>query len=229
MALTHFSKHQICDFGRRLLGSYHNAYPSFEGAAQALVDEIYAAITEEDGGSAFALLRLYRTMSYECLPLDLREQIHPTSARYLILMGTRGSEPQWCDRRRSRHHQIMPLDESLPPMFKGMFHEFGFDWQEAANQDVPHPHRGRNSFSEYFYLPEAAGSPFIPEQEEFVRRYGIGSVIAVGSQFISGDAYVLIGFGRCTCSAGQAEAFSELSVYVSTLLAAYDARNRLWE
>ena len=45
-------------------------------------------------------------------------------------------------------------------------------------------------------MPEAAGSPYIPAQEDFVQPVGIRSVLGFGGMLPGGDIFVVILFSR---------------------------------
>jgi two-component system NtrC family sensor kinase len=63
-----------------------------------------------------------------------------------------------------------------------------------------------------FYVPEALGSPHIVAQEEFVRPYGIASVIGLGGLISNGDMFALILFSKVAISREVADLFGVLGL-----------------
>ena len=58
-----------------------------------------------------------------------------------------------------------------------------------------------------FYVPEANGSPYIVAQEDFVRRYGIASVVGFGGLAGSGELLATILFSKVRIPPEVAELF----------------------
>jgi hypothetical protein len=80
----------------------------------------------------------------------------------------------------------------------------------------------------YFHVPQAPGSPFIPAQDEFVRPYGVQSVIGIGGEFVSQSFYIALCFSKVAINEDDARKFTELSAFLSTMLAIYDGKGVLW-
>ena len=68
-----------------------------------------------------------------------------------------------------------------------------------------------------FYIPEALGSPHIPAQDEFVRRYEVRSVLGFGGVLPDGNLYAYIMFCRTFLSREIAEMWKTIAT--STKLA----------
>ena len=65
-----------------------------------------------------------------------------------------------------------------------------------------------------FLVPDAAGSPFIPAQDDFVVRYGVRSVLAFGGMLPAGELFATVLFSREALSPKVAELFTPLSLSV---------------
>lgn len=215
-------------FGRRLTYDYPPQFASFEAAAQQCVRDMYDTYRLDDGSPAFALLRIFRATRYADLPPEFQKLVSTMPDRALVLMATMGLEPAWHDRKLSRSHKAIAVDQHMSPMFKGIFHDLGIGWDEILADDIPKGQEAGQSMTRYFHVPEAREGGYITDQAQFVTPYGIRTVIAVGSKFVSGDAYVLIGFSRAPISSTQAKTVATLTPYLSTLLAIYDGTGRLW-
>jgi xanthosine utilization system XapX-like protein len=58
-----------------------------------------------------------------------------------------------------------------------------------------------------FYVTRADGSPYIVEQEAFVARYGIQSVLGFGGLLATGDLFAVIMFSRVAIPPDVADQF----------------------
>jgi hypothetical protein len=63
-----------------------------------------------------------------------------------------------------------------------------------------------------FYVPVAAGSPFVPAQKDFVAPYGIASVLGFGGILPDGELYIVIIFARAAIPSATAEMFRTIAV-----------------
>jgi hypothetical protein len=62
-----------------------------------------------------------------------------------------------------------------------------------------------------FHVPDARDSPYVPDQAEFVRPYGVRSVLGFGGVLAPMDVYVVILFSRAPISRGAANLFRAVS------------------
>jgi hypothetical protein len=192
---------------------------SFEEAAQRVVRLFRDELQDDQGRPACALVRVYKTHPYADLPEDLRafaRQLEPAAdmmpaLRCLTLIATAGDEPAWNARQASRGHQAIPLSNesavAAAPMVSQLFQQLG-----AKVANVLRPDPGllldmRDTAQNVFYVARALGSPYIVAQEEFVKRYGIESVIGFGGLLASGDLVAAILFSRVPVSPETADAF----------------------
>lgn len=198
---------------------------SLEGAAKAITDYLHTVIIDSaTGQSSCALVRCYKTHSYEDLPTNLQGfarnvlKRKPGSPRVkcLTLMGTTGSRPEWNSRMRSLGHQAIPLESvaavEQAPMVAQLIRQLGLD---AAAVIAPTPEILRQMEGKsygVFYVPRAAGSPYIPAQAEFVAREGIQSVLGFGGLLRNGDMFAVILFSRLAIPEETANRFRTLAL-----------------
>jgi hypothetical protein len=118
----------------------------------------------------------------------------------LVLLATAGDEPQWNDRHSSQGHQAIPLpsDQVVAklPMVAQLVQQFGLQISDVVQ---PSPELlvkfGQSSFN-VFHVAEAEGSEYVPAQDEFVRPYGIRSVLGFGGMLPPADLFAVILFSR---------------------------------
>ena len=65
--------------------------------------------------------------------------------------------------------------------------------------------------SNVFYVPDAEGSPHVPAQEEFVKPFGVRSVLGFGGGLSSGDLFAVILFTRIPVPLKTANLFRYMS------------------
>jgi hypothetical protein len=222
--LTVSTAAEIRRFGQQMRLNFHDEFESMEDAAQAICHEIYQTFRRPTGEPTFALVRIFRLGSPDELPPRLAEKLSVETETVLTLMGTAGLEDAWNDRHQSQNHAVLPVDDNLSPMFKAAFQQTGLD----ARLSTELTELSVDTFTNYFHVEEAPENPAIPRQTEFVEPYGVQSMLGFASRFISGAAYLAVGFSIQHLKAEDVRRFGEISVFMSTLLAAYDGRGMLW-
>jgi len=220
----------IDDFGRLLLSANRTNLGSFEEAARVCVKAIYDTFRQPDGHGTFALVRIYRLCRYDELLPELQAIASADVPQWMALMGTIGNEPAWCDRRTSQGHKAIQAVGDRSPMLTAAFEQIGLDKIVGAKRASTNSPIMKNAdlFTNYFHVPNAAGSPFIPAQHEFVKPYHIQSVVGLGSAFLSKAIHLTLCFSDIFIDDDVAQKFARLSEYVSTLLAIYDGRGTIW-
>lgn len=174
---------------------------SVEEAAEHLSKTLFDSCYTGKTGKALVLSRVFLSLPYFELPDDLQHFIGSApSAKdlFLVLVGTSGIEAEWNDRRQSRTHQAIPLNrESIRsiPMISRCFQQIGFNMDILLKEENGIAFGGipASSFGT-FYVEEAIGSPYVPSQNDFVKRYGVRSVIGGGTMLPDGAVSVWIGF-----------------------------------
>lgn len=205
---------------------------NMEEAANSIVRYFYDAfVNPADGSRSCVMVRFYKTHAYSELEPDLQQFARgqlgnervSRSMKCLTLLATVGDEPAWCDRRRSRGHQAVPLPSveivEHAPMISQLVKQMGFDVADLVQPNtavVPHPLEKRTY--NVFHVEDASGSPHIPAQVEFVQRYGIKSVVGFGGLLRSGDLFAVILFSRTRISGESAERFRNVALDVKYAL-----------
>lgn len=213
------------DFGRKLLSEYRSALHTFDQAAQAIVERVYHAFQTESGAPIFALVRVFRFSRADQVPSAWQVRAAPEDV-LLSLAGSYGDLPEWQRPALSQHHKVVSLSTQATAMMREAFRQLGIQPQLSAQGEPVQ--QVMSADLRRFYVPEALNSPFIPDQEQFVKPFGIRSVVGVGSQFASGSAYMLIAFSKVFINDEQSWNFTALAPFTATLLAIYDAREPLW-
>lgn len=116
----------------------------------------------------------------------------------LSLLGSRGVEDEWNDRRGSKGHLAVPLISEQfigeIPMLAGLLTEIGFRpaWGHARSNFVVTSLANVNGI---FYVDDAKtgrderGRSVIPAAE-FVERYGVRTVFGFGGSYLSGHTFI---------------------------------------
>lgn len=183
----------------------------------------YLYTTEQ---SAAVLVRFFYTLRYNQLEPSLQEKVVETlgykpdeTDKCLTLLGTAGEKDEWQHRRRSRHHQAIPLlspEMVLQlPMISRLLTQVGVEISTLFRGDL-----GRDKLFldpekwdyNVFYVPEARSSPYIPAQDDFVIPNNIRSVVGFGSSLPTGEVYVVIMFFRVHVPHTLAYAFHTLAL-----------------
>jgi hypothetical protein len=167
------------------------------------------------GRKACALARYYKAMAHAELPAPVQglaqriaPAIKPTNL-CLALLGTAGEEEAWNDRRRSQSHQAIPLVSrdfiERAPMMSQLLHQFGveLDWLVGPTPSLVD---AREREFNVFHVEEASGSPFVPGQN-FVRDYGVKSVLGLGAMMPGGGFFAVILFVRARIDRATAQRF----------------------
>lgn len=205
---------------------------NMEAAAEKVIAFFFDNFRAEDGEPACALVRLFKTHHYGGLPPDLRsfaDRVLPStgdSMRCLTLMATRGIQPEWNDRASSQGHAAIPLPSesvvSEAPMIARLIEQLGIPLgailQPAPELIVDLSQKTWN----VFHIEHAEDSPYVPAQEEFVRRHGVRSVIGFGGMFPSGSMFAVIIFTRVVVPPETAQLFKTLALNVKLALIPFD-------
>jgi hypothetical protein len=200
--------------------------PTLESSAQRACRFLYDELRGADGERQCALVRCYKTHAYAALDPELQRFARsvlsdaqpPASMKCLTLMATVGQLANWNTRQQSRGHQAIPLPSpemvEKAPMISQLIKELGM---EITNVIAPSPEIVRELAGKrhgVFYVPNADGSPYIPAQDEFVRRYGIKSVLGFGGMLGSGDLFAVILFTVVPVPESAADRFKTLALDV---------------
>lgn len=224
---NHSSYADIQLFGRDLFRNNLDGLPSMEHAAQVIINAIGNNFVDDQNQPITALIRIFYGCSYTQLPDHYRPKANPRVPFWLSLMATAGIVAAWNDPLQSRHHQVIPVDDTLSPMFRAAFAETALQLGITAIDDLP-TNQSESGLSSVFFVPKAIGSSAVTDQAEFVEPYGIQSVLGLGSSFMSGEGFLLLLFSQAPLTQNAAEAIGNLAPFIATLLAAYHGRGSIW-
>ena len=197
--------------------------PTLEASAQRICRLLYDELRSGDGGRQCALVRCYKTHRYGALQPELQQFARsvlnrepPASTKCLTLMATVGQSASWNSRQLSRGHQTIPLPSAdmveKAPMISQLIKEFGM---EITSVLEPSPEIIRELAGKrhgVFYVENAEGSPYIPAQDEFVKRYGIRSVLGFGGMLATGDLFAVILFTTVHVPPAVADRFKTIAL-----------------
>lgn len=230
--LGRFGESEARRCGERLRAAAGSA-ANMESAASAVCRVLHTELVGGDGERACVLARCYTTQPFSALSDDLRRfarralgavSITPPepTMRCLVLLATAGDEPAWNDPRQSRGHQAIPLPSphivERAPMIAQLIREMGFDIASVVRPRTTGGRRFEASADGVFHVEEAAGSPFIPAQHDFVEPYGIRSVVGFGGLLPSGELFAVIAFARVHIPVASADRFRDVASDVRAAL-----------
>jgi hypothetical protein len=205
-------------------------------AAENIVRMLYEALCDAAGAPACVLIRCFQTCPYARLPLHYRDAAdtlldttpsHP-NMRCLTLLATRGMRSVWNDVMTSVHHQAIPLPSvevvRRAPMIARLLEQFGVAIEQVVTfQDSIELAADRAAGFEMFHIAEAANSPFLPAQAEFVQPYGVRSVLGMGGVLPDGELFAVVMFARVTVSAEVAALCRPLALGLREALSPFPA------
>lgn len=196
---------------------------TLEELAQGVVRYFYDNCRTPDGSRECVLVRFYKTHPYGELPAELQTfargvlgGAQPTpELQCLTLLATAGDKPGWNARQASHAHQAIPLPSvqmvEQAPMIAELIRAMGMDVRAVV---TPHPELVRGMEGKtfnVFFVPQAADSPYIPAQD-FVRDYGVRSVLGFGGMLVTGEFYAVILFTRVAVPAESSDRFRNVAL-----------------
>jgi hypothetical protein len=204
---------------------------SIEEIAGRMVSLLYSEFVDSRSGTpACALMRFYLTVDYAELDEDLRafgdrlmagHQLSPDT-QCLTLLATKGEEEAWNSRKTSIGHQTIPLPSQQVvqaiPMISQLISQMGLDVATVIAPDPAVVLELEQRTYNVFFIPEAAGNPYIPAQEGFVIPNRIRSVLGFGGLLPSGKVYALLMFTRVPVSRAVADIFRNAAMNVKVAL-----------
>ena len=221
----------ICGKALRQLGEEAK---TMEEVATRLTNYLYLnLIDKKTKENACALVRFFKTHSYETLPFELQRLVAEklgvgtitAQMKSFVLLGTRGDKVEWNSRELSSGHKAIPLPSedvaNKIPMMRNMIKQLGLEVNTVISPDPKIIiDLAQKSFN-VFFVPEALGSPYIPAQQDFVIPCGIKSVLGFGGVLPTGDVYVVIIFSKISVLPETAELFKPLALNVKLALLPY--------
>ncbi|MBD0316718.1 MAG: PAS domain S-box protein, partial [Nitrospiraceae bacterium] len=193
---------------------------SIDDAANRITGYLYNHLTTPgDDQPACVLVRLFKTHPYERLSPDLQAVVNTRLGRAplspgtkcLTLLGSTGLLPAWNDVTRSSGFRAIPLENEAAvrnlPMFSQLFAQFDIHLPFLLHAPSTLLLNPQETAFNVFYVPDAVGSPYVPAQEAFVRRFGVRSVLGFGGLLPTGELFAIILFTRCLVPRDTAELF----------------------
>jgi hypothetical protein len=192
---------------------------SFEQAAQRMTTLLRTNLLDGDGAPACALVRVFKTQLLSTLDDELKAwalarmsdaDVTPAT-RCLVLLGSDGVEPAWQSRHGSQGHKAIPMADAGAvaqiPMVAQLIRQLGLDVNAVLRPDERLLLTADNRTDGVFHIAEAVGSAYIPAQSDFVRPYGVKSVLGFGGMLTSGDLVAAILFSTVPVSDAVANHF----------------------
>ncbi|MFA6715692.1 MAG: hypothetical protein WC082_04065 [Victivallales bacterium] len=213
-----------CGIEVRALGK--NA-AGMEDAANEIVryffDNFFDSRSEE---KACVLVRLFKTHNADDLPPQLRKLSNailkqknaPLHCKCFTLLASTGINDIWMDRKKSKAHQAIPLPSKEVvyqiPMMLNLIKQMGLDIKTVIKPDPKIIMDLSKKTFNVFYVADARNNPYIPAQEDFVKPFGIRSVLGFGGILPSGNVFVVIFFSRIRIKKHIAAMFNTLALSV---------------
>ena len=208
---------------------------SMEAVAQRMTQYLWDACVDPDTGDReIVLARFFKTHSYSDLHDDLRSAARsivgkdslPANTKCLVLLGTTGIEPQWNSREQSLGHKAIPLvnEESVSgiPMIAQLIRQFGLPIAHVIHPAPELLMKLDEKTYNVFHVEEAAGSPYIPAQQQFVLPFGVRSVLGFGGMLPSGNLFAVILFARSHIPRSASDAFRTIALSVKTAILPFE-------
>jgi hypothetical protein len=202
---------------------------SFDLAAGRIVRHLYDHLRWDDqpeSERAAPLVRMFRALPFARLDSERQDLVRRALGRQepdaamlsLCLVATAGERPEWNHVRGSLRHRVIPLPKGgrWSPMMTRLVADLGLDPGRVHDPELVVDLAERTC--NIFHVPDARDSPYVPEQQEFVRPYGIRSVLGFGAVLAPMDVYVVIIFSRAPISRGSAGLFRPVSHSVKLAL-----------
>jgi hypothetical protein len=176
------------------------------------------------GARACALVRLYKTCPYRGLDDELKSFARsliggvevPLETKCLTLLATAGDKPEWNSRKASVGHKAIPLPSARvvaqAPMISQLIVQFGLDIADVVKPGATLLLELEQRTFNVFHVEEAAGSPFVPAQQDFVVPFGIKSVLGFGGMLPDGNLIAIIMFSKVCIPREKADMFKTLSL-----------------
>jgi hypothetical protein len=196
--------------------------------AQAMVGICYERFER-----SLVLLRLFLTVSFSALPANDRQLVYDKaeasgtthllkdSTPVLTLLGTRGRNPDWNERDKSRGFRCIPLVSSKYvqslSMLAMQFKSMNFDFERFDDWEVSIAGAWRaDKYSGMLYINDAGRDKddrnrMIVPRQEFVAEYGVKTALGFGGEYPNFPAIaILFAFTDEILTRSRAEPFARL-------------------
>lgn len=208
---------------------------SMEEVANRIVNHLFTSCRNpETGESDIALVRVFKTHPFGGLDEPLQQAALAISAdgqlddstKCLVLLATAGEQADWNDRHQSQGHRAIPLlsEEMVSqiPMIAQLVRQFGLELSSVISPApellVELDQRNYN----VFLVERAVDSPFIPAQDQFVKPYGVRSVLGFGGMLPTGNLFTVIMFLKTELPRATAEAFRTVALKIKATILPFE-------
>lgn len=227
--LSAFALRDMVECGRGLRAAAEGC-PSMEAAARRIVHYLHEHLVDGTTGERnCVLVRCFKTHSFGRLPSDLaaaaQGMLHgefSAEMPCLTLLATAGELPEWNERRLSRGHSVIPLVSvemvERAPMIAALFRQLGLGVAAALEPNPQFILDADERVFNVFHVEHAQGDATIPSQEQFVRPFGVRSVLGVGGLLPTGDLFTVILFSRVLIPRETASLFRTIALGVKLAL-----------
>lgn len=223
LILSYAQKEDVIRWGRTLFHGSKDRFDFFQETAQWLSEQIYQEIRQTNQERLFGLVRVFRLSQYHEILYELKTLVNPDEQYWMTLMGSCGDDPDWCDHRRSLDQRIVPV--GTDPILTEAFAQIGLQPGIISDQNFAAVYEGTGLLP-YFLIEQVSDRLLAPG--DFDRAHGIKSVVGIGSAFLSGASYLLLGYSKQHLNENDAEKLAELFAFVTTPLASCDSQKRFW-
>lgn len=196
-----------------------------EEFAQKVCQLLHLELLERDGGTSTVLVRCFGVVPGAQLTIPLQamaERLSPgvslEDVPCLTLLGTAGVESAWDDRHLSARHQVIPIQgsEALEriPMVRQLLKQLHLDVHgDGFSMPMMEVGDARRA-DRVFFVPDALGSPHIPDQVGFIRPYGVVTILGLGDRLPGGGAFALLLFSRVSLDPALIPSFRILTLHL---------------
>jgi hypothetical protein len=197
--INNFTQEQFIKLHARI-SEQNQKSNTLEQAAQEYMNLLYDCFTE-----SIVLCRFFLTIKFNDLPEANREfvttlaksnnvfDLVSNDSLILTLLGTRGENSQWNNRKNSQGHVGIPLISSQfidkIPMMSRLLKELGvgIDWIDNKKTDVAIKNIG--SMGGVFYVNDAKTAVDTQERliitaQDFVDTFSVKSVFGIGGEYL---------------------------------------------
>ena len=210
---------------------------SMEEVADRTVRYLRERLLDPSGEQpACALVRVFITLPFDALDATQRQFAEsvlghvPESPgmKCLTLLATAGDEPAWNSRHSSAGHKALPLPSASAiarsPMIAQLIRQLGVEIGMLLSPEGRLMIDSEQHSFNVFHVENAQGSPYIPAQTEFVRPYGVHSVLGFGGLLPTGDLFATILFARTHIPRDVADLFKTLALNMKVALLPFAGR-----
>ena len=208
---------------------------SMEASSQKIVNYIYQHFWDsQTGENSCALVRLFKTHPYGELEDSLQQSARclmngnspPADMKCWTLLAAAGTEPQWNSRHTAAKNTAIPLVSTQlvaqMPAISEIIRQFGLDIPTFLGLEPERFLQLEPAVLNIFHVPDAKGSPFIPEQDSLIIPYQIKSVLGFGGLLPSGSLFAVVMYLKVKIPQSTAEMFKNLALSVKNSLSVYD-------